>query len=89
MPLSDYGAEGARLVPPSYPRRARELGWEGDVTLVFSIDEKGRTGNVRILRSSGYELLDETALETVEKAWRFPRGVPAEAVWKTFSFRLN
>jgi len=46
----------------SYPLRARQRGWEGEVLLGFQVDKNGRLGNVHLARSSGYSLLDEYAL---------------------------
>ncbi len=89
VPLDSLDLREARIFPPEYPEKARALGWEGDVTLLFSIDKKGRAQEVLVSISSGYEILDETAINTVKRGWRFPRNSPSPAVSKTFSFRLE
>ena len=56
--------------PPAYPGAARQRGYEGDVLIAAEVRADGRTGAVRIKRSSGYASLDDSALEAV-RAWRF------------------
>ena len=56
-------------VPP-YPPLARREGTEGKVKLKVLISEEGRVTGVSLFRSSGSPLLDQAALETLEK-WRF------------------
>ena len=58
---------------PPYPPLARRLGQEGKVTLRIAIDKTGRATRVEVQRSSGFPLLDESALKTV-CCWKF---VPA------------
>lgn len=50
---------------PAYPRRSRERGEEGDVELEFSVSADGHASEVKIISSSGYKLLDESAINAV------------------------
>jgi TonB family protein len=59
---------------PLYPQEARERGYEGEVVLKVEVLISGRVGQIEIKKSSGYELLDRSALTTV-KQWRF---IPAK-----------
>jgi protein TonB len=59
---------------PFYPAAARQRGWEGGVKLRVHVLETGFCDQVLIHSSSGYDSLDEAAIETVKK-WRF---VPAK-----------
>ncbi|MDF2634750.1 MAG: TonB family protein [Pelosinus sp.] len=78
------GATGKRggFIPPSilskveppYPQAARQAGMEGTVLVKIEILANGRSGNILVSRSSGHEILDEAAMDTVEQ-WRF---VPAK-----------
>lgn len=61
-------------VEPDYPEDARQDGIAGTVGVKIEVLENGRTGEVRIVRSSGRSSLDEAALQAVRR-WRF---VPAE-----------
>jgi len=56
--------------PPMYPRIARRRGWQGNVLLLAKIDKNGFVQKLRLEQSSGYALLDRTALETV-RSWQF------------------
>jgi protein TonB len=56
---------------PRYPHVAREKGWEGTVTIKVLVDEQGTPKFVEVHQSSGFSVLDEAALETVKKRWRF------------------
>ena len=49
---------------------ARMRGYEGMVLLAVEVLTDGRAGEVRIKKSSGYALLDQSALNAV-RAWRF------------------
>ncbi len=55
---------------PVYPESARRQGWEGLVMLRALVNEKGKVVQIEIEKSSGYSILDESALETVRR-WRF------------------
>ena len=55
---------------PDYPLEARQKGYQGDVLLKVEVLPNGRVGEVEVEKSSGYELLDQSALATVKK-WRF------------------
>lgn len=55
---------------PIYPLIARENGWEGVVMLKVRVSPQGRTESVEVSQSSGYRVLDESALKTV-KTWMF------------------
>ena len=55
---------------PAYPILARMRGYEGMVLLAVQVLTDGRAGEVRIKKSSGYALLDQSALNAV-RAWRF------------------
>ncbi|MGL4614606.1 MAG: TonB family protein [Shewanella sp.] len=56
--------------PPHYPRVARIKGQQGVVMIEVWLDERGRQTKLEIAESSGFETLDEAAIEAV-KAWQF------------------
>ena len=62
----DYGANS----PPTYPPLAREKGYEGTVYLRALVERDGRVGNLAIDRSSGHEILDRAAVDSVRE-WTF------------------
>jgi TonB family protein len=57
-------------IPPSYPEIARVHGYEGIVFVFAEILPDGRVGNMKIRKSSGYAILDQSAIEAV-KPWKF------------------
>jgi TonB family protein len=59
---------------PLYPQGAKEKRYEGEVVLRVEVLTSGQVGQIEIKESSGYELLDRSALTAVKK-WRF---IPAK-----------
>ncbi|MBI3999500.1 MAG: energy transducer TonB [Candidatus Omnitrophica bacterium] len=55
---------------PVYPNYAREQGWEGVTILKVLVNEQGRVDQIEIHKSSGYKILDESALKTI-RTWQF------------------
>ena len=66
---------------PVYPVIAKKRGYVGTVELIVLVSEKGKVNALKILKSSGYESLDQQAVKTV-KNWLFEpgrkNGVPEE-----------
>jgi len=58
---------------PKYPRVARKRGYEGEVKLKVLVLENGKVGKIEVIRRSGYEILDDSALEAV-RSWVFVPG---------------
>jgi TonB family protein len=56
----------------NYPLLARKRGMEGIVFVSFTIDKKGLPQDVRIMKSSGYQVLDEEVRKRLKKASPFP-----------------
>jgi len=59
-----------KAIQPSYPRFAREQGWQGLVVLRLVLTSDGVLSNATIRQSSGYPLLDKSALQSVRQ-WTF------------------
>ncbi len=55
---------------PLYPRIAREQGWQGKVVLRARITAEGTVENATVQESSGFPVLDESAVQAV-KTWSF------------------
>jgi len=55
-----------------YPHWAREAGYEGVTKIQFAILSDGQLGEVSIIDSSGYDILDNAAIAAIEKAAPFP-----------------
>jgi protein TonB len=60
-----------------YPRMARRRNMQGVVEVMFTIAAGGQIESAQISRSSGHDLLDEGARNTIKRVGRFP-PFPAE-----------
>jgi TonB family protein len=68
---------------PLYPQEAKKKGYEGEVLLRVEILSNGRVGEIGVKRSSGYGVLDRSAMTAV-KQWRFipaRKGETPVPVW--------
>ena len=71
---ADYKLSALNNPKPPYPPYAYKAKQEGQVILSVEVLASGESGQISIFSSSGFELLDESALSTVKK-WHF---VPAK-----------
>jgi protein TonB len=55
---------------PAYPQEARERGYQGVVLLKVEVLSNGIVGQLKVIKSSGYAVLDQCAFAAVQK-WRF------------------
>lgn len=62
----------------SYPDAARRMGCQGKVLLSFIITAKGSVREFKIIKSSGFPVLDRCAIDTVKNTAPFPKP-PVEA----------
>lgn len=90
---SRYNVASLDNPKPPYPLAARRRGMEGRVVLRAHVRDDGLCAEVELKESSGHDLLDNAALQTV-KRWRFvpaSRGGTAVASWVEIpiSFRLR
>ena len=67
---ADYKAAYLNNPKPPYPPLAVRMRLEGKVTLLAEVLPDGKAGRVAIETSSGHEMLDQSALQTV-KQWQF------------------
>jgi len=66
----EYGHNPA----PDYPVEARRRAEHGTVVLRIKVAADGAVAMVEVAQSSGFDLLDDAALDAVRRGWRF---VPA------------
>jgi len=60
-------------IPPSYPRIAQIRGYQGTVVLRVLVNANGTVLKLNIVKSSGYWILDKSAITAV-KDWKFKPG---------------
>lgn len=70
-------ADYAHTTPPEYPRRAIDRGQQGIVVVKALISKDGNPAKVTVYTSSGYDLLDRSALDAV-KEWSFKPSALAD-----------
>lgn len=71
---ANFRANYAHNPKPEYPTIAKSRGWQGKVMLRVKVSAQGLSDAVTVEKSSGHEMLDESAIEAV-KQWRF---IPAK-----------
>ncbi|PMH37103.1 hypothetical protein BCU68_08365 [Vibrio sp. 10N.286.49.B3] len=79
--------------PINYPRLAKRRNWQGDILIEVWLDQSGKQIKQHIVNSSGFDLLDSTALKTISK-WKFEQyqesGQPiAHRVQIPVTFKLD
>lgn len=72
-----------------YPPQARRMGWSGKVRIAFTIAEDGTAHDIRVVQSSGFPLLDKSALDTVRNTAPFPRPPVRADITVPISFSLQ
>ncbi|MCB1985853.1 MAG: energy transducer TonB [Burkholderiales bacterium] len=90
---SELSVSCPKLTAPAYPAISRRMGEEGKLVLRVELDETGHIDDAHVIDSSGYERLDNAALEAV-KSWQcrpsMRNGQPVRAVaLQPFNFVLQ
>ena len=70
-----------------YPEAARKSRASGEAVLAFHVTRSGAVSDVRVLKSSGYAVLDGAALDVMRRANPVP-ALPRELKGETFEFSL-
>ncbi|NAZ29747.1 MAG: TonB family protein [Caldimicrobium sp.] len=73
-----------------YPYLARRMGWEGEVLLFFRLNPTGEVEELKVLKSSGFEVLDKSAVNAVKRASKhFPRPKQIVLIKLPIQFKLE
>lgn len=70
-----------------YPREARRQKLRGEVRVAFTVNRNGGVSGIRIVRSSGSNILDQAAIATVKRAAPFPQ-IPPQAGRNSWPFTI-
>jgi protein TonB len=76
---------------PHYPRLARRRAYQGTVVLEVLVDQYGNVSDLRVWKSSGYQILDSSAMNAV-RSWLFEpgmRGNEKVAMWVRIPVRFQ
>jgi TonB family protein len=71
--LQSTGAGGERPQPP-YPKIALDQGQQGTVVLLLAVDEAGLITSIEVKQSSGFPMLDRSALDFIKRHWKVVPG---------------
>jgi periplasmic protein TonB len=73
----------------SYPQLARRKGWAGTVKVSFVVNEDGGVNNVKVLATSGFEVLDNNAIETIRRCSPYPKPPCMAEIVMPITYRLQ
>lgn len=74
----------------NYPSIAVRQGWQGVVSVEFTIQKDGSLKNVRVVQSSGYQILDQSVVDALVRASPYsplPKGINKDKLKITGNFR--
>jgi protein TonB len=94
LPTPPQPADYLNNPKPAYPALSRRLGEAGIVKLRVLVNADGSVARVELAKSSGFERLDKSAMDTVQASWKFEparQGGNPIADWVNFpiDFKLN
>jgi protein TonB len=81
------GGEGS-FPEPEYPAMAQRNHYQGTVVIEIMVSETGAITSAKVFKTSGFTILDEAALQAVQRRWRFPPGAQRWYQWSCI-FRLQ
>lgn len=73
----------------TYPPLARKMNWSGKVVVAFVIAGDGTVNNIRVVETSGFKILDKSAMETVRRVAPFPKPPQRAEIVVPINFRMN
>lgn len=77
------------LTQPIYPPTEQRLGNQGSVDIEIYVLPNGRVADARVLRSSGFERMDQSALDEARRRWRMlPATRNGEPIAQWHSLRV-
>ncbi len=81
------GGEGV-FPDPIYPSLAQRNQYQGTVIIEIKVEESGAITSATVHKSSGFKILDDAALQVVERRWRFTPGPKRWLLWPC-TFKLQ
>ena len=66
---------------PTYPGYAWRNRYQGTVSLELIVDAGGSVVEAKVVKSSGFTILDDAAVKTVKEKWKFPPGSTRDYLW--------
>ena len=87
----DIMPEMIRTCAPEYPDSAKAAGIEGKVYVKALVDKTGKVASVKLLKTSGHDVLDRAAVAAVPECKFKPALIDEKpvAVWVTFPIQFQ
>jgi protein TonB len=85
--LNNTGEGGLRPSPP-YPQMALQLGQQGSVVLLMTVDAAGVVSSVEVKQTSGSSILDHYSVDFVKRHWTVEPGAPGRLFQATIKYEL-
>jgi TonB family protein len=73
----------------SYPPFARRMGWTGTVKVSFVVVEDGSVSSVKVLATSGHEVLDNNVIEAITRGSPYPKPPAMAEIIMPIRYRLD
>ena len=86
--LNTTGSTGERP-QPTYPKIALDQGQQGSVMLRMTVDDAGLIQTIEVAQSSGFPVLDHSALEFVKRHWTVPPAKGTRIYEATINYKLQ
>jgi TonB family protein len=86
--INSTGTSGERPQPP-YPKIALEEAEQGSVKLSMTVDQDGVITDIQVRESSGYPVLDRSAMEFVKWHWKIPPMNGTRFFETTITYKLT
>jgi TonB family protein len=86
--INSTGAGGERPQPP-YPKIALQEAEQGSVKLSMTVDETGAIIDIQVKESSGYPILDRSAVDFVKRHWTIPPISGTRFFETTITYKLT
>jgi protein TonB len=89
--ISDANLKVTRRVEPNYPSASRRAGEQGTAVFGVLVDPSGHPQEVKVQTSSGYDRLDQAAIEAIRR-WMFNpamRDSHRVAAWTSVRVRFQ
>ncbi len=72
-----------------YPKVAKRMGWSGKVLVSFLVHKNGDVSDIKVIESSGYPLLDRSAIKTIRRIACFPKPPLSAKIIIPINFKLK
>ncbi len=86
--LNSTGSSGERPQPP-YPKIAIEQAEQGAVVLRMTVNDAGAITDIQVKESSGFPVLDRSAVDFVKRHWTIPPGKMTRIFETTINYKLT